>query len=32
LHAKGVKADLQLSENKLSNKFEIRMKAHKTED
>lgn len=32
LRGKGVKADLQLSENKLSNKFEIRMKANKTED
>jgi fructose-1-phosphate kinase PfkB-like protein len=32
LRKKGVKADLQLSENKLSNKFEIRVKANKTED
>jgi hypothetical protein len=32
LHAIGVKADLQMSENKLSNKFEIKMKATRTED
>jgi hypothetical protein len=32
LRKKGVKADLQMSENKLSNKFEIRMKANKAED
>lgn len=32
LKIKGVKADLQLNENKLSNKFEIRMKANKSED
>lgn len=32
LRNKGVKADLQMSENKLTNKFEIRMKANKAED
>ena len=32
LRKKGVKADLQMSENKLTNKFEIRMKANKAED
>lgn len=32
LHKKGAKADLQISENKLSNKFEIRIKANKVED
>src|SRR3972149_4426768 len=32
LRKKGVKADLQMIENKLSNKFEIRVKANKTED
>ena len=32
LRKKGVKADLQMSENKLSAKFEIRIKANKTED
>ena len=32
LRNKGVKADLQMSENKLSVKFEIRMKANKAED
>ena len=31
LQKQGVKADLQLSENKLSQKFEIKMKARKTE-
>lgn len=32
LRKKGVKVDLQLSENKLANKFEIRIKASKAED
>ena len=32
LRKKGVKADLQMIENKLSNKFEIRVKANKSED
>ena len=32
LRKKGVKSDLQMIENKLSDKFEIRMKANKTED
>ena len=32
LRSKGVKADLQMIENKLTNKFEIRMKANKSED
>jgi len=32
LRKKGVKADLQIIENKLSNKFEIRVKANKSED
>lgn len=31
LHKKGIKADLQLYENKLSNNFEIKVKANKTE-
>jgi hypothetical protein len=32
LRKKGTKVDLQLSENKLSNKFEIKVKANKVED
>ena len=32
LRKKGVKADVQMIENKLSDKFEIRVKANKTED
>jgi len=32
LRKKGVKADVQIIENKLSEKFEIRVKANKTED
>jgi len=32
LRGKGVKADLQMNENVLSKKFEIRMKASKTEN
>jgi len=32
LRKKGVKSDLQMIENKLSDKFEIRVKANKTED
>lgn len=32
LRKKGAKVDLQISENKLSNKFEIRVKANKVED
>lgn len=32
LRSKGVKADLQMIENKLTNKFEIRVKANKSED
>lgn len=32
LRRKGIKADLMMIENKLSNKFEIRMKANKSED
>jgi len=32
LRRQGAKVDLQLSENKLSNKFEIRVKANKVED
>lgn len=32
LHKAGVKADLQLSENKISNKFELSLKARKSED
>ena len=32
LHKPGVRVDLQLSENKLSKKFEISVKAHKSED
>ena len=32
LHKKGVKADLQISENVLSKKIEIRVKANKAED
>ena len=32
LRKSGVKADLQLTENKLSGKYEIRVKANKTED
>lgn len=32
LHKKGVKVDLQLTENKISKKFEIRVKANRTED
>jgi len=32
LRKKGVKADLQLTENKLSGKYEIRVKANKAED
>lgn len=32
LHKKGVKVDLQLTENKISKKYEIRVKANRTED
>ena len=32
LRGKGVKADLQMNENVLSKKFEVRMKASKMED
>ncbi len=32
LHKKGTKVDLQISENKLSKKFDIRVKANKVED
>lgn len=32
LHKTGVKADLQLYENKISGKYEIRVKAYRTED
>lgn len=32
LHKTGVKADLQLVENKISKKYEIRIKANRTED
>jgi hypothetical protein len=32
LHKKGTKVDLQLNENKLSKKFDIRVKAKKVED
>ena len=32
LHKKGTKVDLQMSENKLTKKFEIRVKANRVED
>ncbi|MCJ7555181.1 MAG: hypothetical protein MUO34_15015 [Ignavibacteriaceae bacterium] len=32
LYKKGVKVDLQLSENKISKKYEIKVKANRTED
>ena len=32
LHKTGIKVDLQMNENKLSNKYDIRVKANKTED
>ena len=32
LHKKGVKVDLQLAENKISKKYEIRVKANRSED
>ena len=32
LHKKGTKVDLQMNENKLSKKFDIRIKANKVED
>ncbi|MCU0343297.1 MAG: hypothetical protein MUF28_05695 [Ignavibacterium sp.] len=32
LHKTGTKVDLQMNENKLSNKYDIRVKANKTED
>jgi hypothetical protein len=32
LHKTGVKADLRLSENKISKKFEVSVKAHRSED
>lgn len=32
LHKKGTKVDLQMNENKLSKKFDIRVKANKVED
>lgn len=32
LHKKGAKVDLQINENKLSKKFDIRIKANKVED
>lgn len=32
LHKTGVKADLQISENKITKKFDVSVKAHKSED
>lgn len=32
LHKTGVKADLQIAENKIKKKFDVRVKAHRSED